>query len=67
MCKSVEVVHKLHTVVHILPEVEGLANGRAYAETTWLCALTEIYSSLNTVVVPLKVMACMYHWNRDLH
>ena len=24
MCKSVEVVHKLHTVVHILPEVDCL-------------------------------------------
>ena len=24
MCKSVEVVHKSHTVVHILPEVECL-------------------------------------------
>ena len=24
MCKSMEVVHKLHTVVHILPEVDCL-------------------------------------------
>ena len=24
MCKSVEVVHKLHTVVHMLPEVDCL-------------------------------------------
>ena len=48
MCKSVEVVHKLHTVVHVLPEVECLdmlPKTEPILRQHGCCALTNVNSS----------------------